>query len=254
VAGAEHHKLEPRARSEGMAARRGVWQVAAYALPPDCYVLGMGVPRTLTFVCGRLREIPPRRSRRNAKVIFYGEWGARDFAHETRESREMWRGGDLGRQVVRPHLMAAGLLGGVRRTVCDGRDAARPRARVGAGRSRQQPRPGRHNPCGGHTPPWVIRRAMRAPHTSRETCRRNRRASSLTKAGAGVWGRTRGRAVCRRPESAGTRIMRRPVAFQARVLKRKDARGVELAERTAWLSAKVPRRRETVKQSPHRAS
>ena len=28
-----HHKLEPRARSEGMATRRGVWQVAT--TPPD---------------------------------------------------------------------------------------------------------------------------------------------------------------------------------------------------------------------------
>ena len=53
MAGAERHNLEPRARPEGMAARHGVWQVAAYALPPDCYILGMGVPRTLTFVRGR---------------------------------------------------------------------------------------------------------------------------------------------------------------------------------------------------------
>ena len=47
MAGAEHHNLEPRARPEGMAARRGVWQVAAYSSPPGRHVLGMGVPRTL---------------------------------------------------------------------------------------------------------------------------------------------------------------------------------------------------------------
>ena len=53
---------------------------------------------------------------------------------------------------------------------------------------------------------------------------RTARVSSLTKAGAGGWGRTRGRAVCRCPKSAGTRIMRRPVVFQARRPQRKDAR------------------------------
>jgi len=56
VGRAEHHNLEPRARSEGMATRRGVWQVAAYSLPPDRYILGMGVPRTLTIVRGRWGE------------------------------------------------------------------------------------------------------------------------------------------------------------------------------------------------------
>ena len=78
MAGAERHNLKPRARPEGMAARRGVWQVAAYSLPPDHYVLGMGVPRTLAFTW---------------QVCVAG-------------------GGDLGRQVFRPHLMAAGMLGG----------------------------------------------------------------------------------------------------------------------------------------------
>ena len=43
--------LKPRARSEGMATRRGVWQVAT--TPPDLYALGMGVPKALTAVCGR---------------------------------------------------------------------------------------------------------------------------------------------------------------------------------------------------------
>ena len=51
-----------------------------------------------------------------------------------------------------------------------------------------------------------------------------RRDSSLTEADAGGWGRTRGRAVCRCPKSARTRIMRRPVGFQARRPQRKDAR------------------------------
>jgi len=50
VAGAERHKLKPRARSEGMPTRRGVWQVAT--TPPDRYALGMGVPKALTVVCG----------------------------------------------------------------------------------------------------------------------------------------------------------------------------------------------------------
>ena len=69
-------------------------------------------------------------------------------------------------------LMAARELGGVRRTVCAGRAAARPRARDGAGRSRQHPRHGRHNPCGGHTPPRVSRRAKaRTAHVSRDVPR-----------------------------------------------------------------------------------
>jgi len=103
--------------------------------------------------CGRWR-----RSRRHLTVTFWG-WGSpersrlyvaggRDFSYGLLRISRIGRvrvagGGDLGRTVVRPHLMAAGLLGGVRRTVCDGRDAARPRARDGAGRSRQHPRHGR---------------------------------------------------------------------------------------------------------------
>lgn len=93
LAGAKHHKMKPRARSEGMPTRRGVWQVAP--TPPDRYAAGMGVPAApavLSCACGR--------------------WG-----------------GDLGRTVFRPHLMAAGVLGGGSLAICGESRAARPWAR-----------------------------------------------------------------------------------------------------------------------------
>ncbi|MEI6210631.1 MAG: hypothetical protein WCR06_03290 [bacterium] len=65
----------------------------------------------------------------------------------------------------------------------------------------------------------------------------------MTKAGSGGWGRTRGRAVARRPESAGTRLMRRPVVVAARGLKGPDARKHEgIPECSAQPDTKVPRR------------
>jgi len=54
VAGAEHHNLKPRARSEGMATRRGVRQVAT--TPPDRYALGMGVTKAGTCVVARVGD------------------------------------------------------------------------------------------------------------------------------------------------------------------------------------------------------
>ena len=49
MVGAKRNYLKPRARSEGMATRRGVRQVAT--TPPDHYALGLGVPKALTVVC-----------------------------------------------------------------------------------------------------------------------------------------------------------------------------------------------------------